>query len=246
MRTGILLGWLLLSMAAQAAPLLTVTEDWPPYTTLHNPQQADGAYARVVRIALQRSGLPDSIEVYPWARSLAQARVRPDTLLFAVARTSQRETQYQWLARLDTVAVYLWHRPGMASQSLAQARDCCNICTVRQDANLEALRAAGFGAAHLLQANSHADCLRLLQHGSVHYLALPGPLVKMLQQQQGLPADSLQRGPLLQRFDVYLAASHGTSPTIIQPLQRTLQQMQRSGESRRIIASTLLQATLPP
>lgn len=246
MRTGILLGWLLLSMAAQAAPLLTVTEDWPPYTTLHNPQQADGAYARVVRIALQRSGLPDSIEVYPWARSLAQARVRPDTLIFALARTRQRESQFIWLAQLDSVAVYLWHTPALARQTLAQARDCCNICTVRQDASMEALRARGFTSARILQSNSHADCLRLLQRGSVHYLALPSHPIQILLQQQELAAENLLRGPLLQRYPVYLAASLGTQARTVQTLRQQLQRMQGSGEQRRIIDNALHQASSQP
>ena len=246
MRSGILLVGLFLSLIAQAAPLLTVTEDWPPYTTMRNPQQADGAYARVVRTALQRSGLPDNIQVYPWARSLAQARLRPDTLLFALARTSQRESRFLWLAPLDTVAVYLWHSPGSSPQKLTQIRDCCSICTVRQDANLEALRESGFSMQRVVQANSNADCLRLLQHGSVQYLALPGPLLKILLEQQGLPEDSLQRGPLLQRYRLYLAASLGTEQRTVQTLRRQLQQMQNSGEQQRIILHALQQAGSRP
>lgn len=113
MRLLTLLGCLLLPLLAHSTPLLTVTEDWPPHNTLLDPQQADGAYARVVRTALQRSGLPSGIQVYPWARSLAHTTLRPDTLVFALTRTESRESQFIWVARLGEVAVYLWHKPGL-------------------------------------------------------------------------------------------------------------------------------------
>ncbi|MEQ6290136.1 transporter substrate-binding domain-containing protein [Vogesella sp. GCM10023246] len=245
MRPLILLGCLLLSMLAHSAPLLTVTEDWPPYNTLLDPQQADGAYARVVRTALQRSGLPSGIQVYPWARSLAHTTLRPDTLVFALARTESRESQFIWVARLGEVAVYLWHEPGL-NRNLHQARDCCSICAVRQDASEESILAAGFASSHLTQANNHADCLRLVRNGSIDYLVQSDPPLQMLLRQQGLAVDSLQRGPLLQRYTVYLAASRGTRPRVIRTLQRTLARMDASGESRKIITSTLKQAGIQP
>ncbi|MFC3532848.1 substrate-binding periplasmic protein [Vogesella facilis] len=246
MRPLILLGCLLSPLLASAAPLLTVTEDWPPYNTLHDPQQADGAYARVVRSALQRSGLPSSIQVYPWARSLAQTSLRPDTLVFALARTEERETQFVWIARLGEVAVYLWHRPGLPQHSLQQARDCCSICVVRQDASEQSMRAVGFAPPRLTVVDSHADCLRLVRNGSIDYLAQSAPPLQMLLRQQGQTRNSLRRGPLLQRYSVYLAASRGTRPRVVQVLQRTLQAMQARGESRKIITATLQQAGIQP
>lgn len=245
MRLLILLGCLLLPTLAHSASLLTVTEDWPPYNTLLDPQQADGAYARVVRTALQRSGLPSDIRIYPWARSLAHTSLRPDTLVFALARTASRESQFIWIARLGEVSTYLWQKPG-PNRNLFQARDCCSICTVRQDASEESIRAAGFASSHLTQANNHADCLRLVRNGSIDYLVLSYPPLQMLLRQQGLAADSLQRGPLLQRYTVYLAASRGTRLQVIHALQHTLARMEESGESREIIASTLQQAGIQP
>lgn len=245
MRALFLLGCLLLPSLAHSESLLTVTEDWPPYNTLLDSQQADGAYARVVRTALQRSGLSSRIRVYPWARSLAHTTLRPNTLVFALARTESREHQFIWVARLGEVTMYLWHRPGL-NRNLLQARDCCSICAVRQDASEESILAAGFPSSHLTQTNNHADCLRLVHNGSIDYLVQPYPPLQMLLRQQGLEVDSLQRGPLLQRYSVYLAASRGTSPAVIRALQRTLTRMETSGESRKIITTTLRQAGIQP
>lgn len=85
-----------------------------------------------------------------------------------------------------------------------------------------------------------------MRNDSIDYLAQSYPPLQMLLRQQGLPSNSLQRGPLLQRYTVYLAASRGTRPRVIHSLQRVLARMDASGESRMIIASTLQQACIQP
>lgn len=248
MRSLFLLGCLLYYTLCHAVALQTVTEDWPPYNTLLNAQQADGAYARVVRIALQRSGLPSDIQVYPWARSMAQTSLRPDTLLFALARIASREDQFIWIGKLDELDVYLWRKPGQQTgqHTLQQIRDCCSICTIRRDASEDILRQHGFDNRQLIVANNHTDCLRLVRSGTVDYLALPYPPLQMLLRQQGQAVDSLQRGPLLLHYSVYLAASRGTRPRVIQSLRDELARMARNGESRKIIAGTLQQVGILP
>ncbi|WP_174875851.1 substrate-binding periplasmic protein [Vogesella oryzae] len=248
MRANFMLFGLLLPLAAAAAasPLLTVTENWPPYSTLRDAQIANGAYARVIRTALLRNHLPSEIHVYPWSRSLAQTALRPDTLVFALARTPSRESRFIWVAQLGQDSVYLWHKTGRSQQTIDQIRDCCSICTVQQDASEESIRETGFKTSRLIIASSYADCLRLVHNGSIDYLAQSSPSLQFLLQQQGMATDSLQRGPLLKRYTLYLAASRGTRPKLIHSLRQTLLQMNANGESNKIITSTLQQAGINP
>ncbi len=103
----LLAGWLLLLSGISAygqqadKELMVVTEPWPPYNTFSNDDTADGAHALIVQRALALSGLQAQTGVYPWARAMALAQSRPNTLLFSLARTPERENKFIWIGKLS-------------------------------------------------------------------------------------------------------------------------------------------------
>ena len=53
-------------------------------------------------------GHADNIRVLPWARAVKNIDHKPDHILFAMARTAEREMKYQWVGPLFLDSVYLF------------------------------------------------------------------------------------------------------------------------------------------
>jgi polar amino acid transport system substrate-binding protein len=236
--------WLLLWLPANAQPpLLVVTEPWPPYNTFSNDETADGAHALIVQRALAHSGLTASISVYPWARAMALTETRPNTLLFSLARTAEREDRFIWLGRLSQTQQFLWHldSPGAANLSLQQIMHCCSICTVRKDVSEETLRQQDSdNRLQLVLTGSHHDCLRMLRSGSVQYMAGSAYRIQATLLYAGLQGSLLQRATAIAPPRIlYLAANKGTPAGTVRKIQAAMQQLQDSGESERILQQVL-------
>lgn len=232
---------LLLSGLCRAAelPLQTVTEVWAPYNTYSSEQTADGAHALAVQQLLQGAELPDSISILPWARSMGLALNRPNTLIFSLARTPERENHFIWLARLSSVQQFLWQaaKSTAQAQTLPEAADCCQVCTLRKDISETHLRAAGLQVnKQLILADSHADCLRLLRSGKIDFMAGSVARIEYLLHAENLPSDTLKRSiPLATPNPLYLAANLQTDKKILDKLRQQIKLMENSGELQRLI-----------
>lgn len=222
--------------------LIAVTEPWAPYNTFSNDETPDGAHGLIVQRALALSGLNATISVYPWARAMALAQNRPNTLLFSLARTQERESRFIWVGRLSQTQQFLWRLPtSHHNNSLQQIIACCSICTVRKDVSEESLREQDKAQRlQLILTGNHHDCLRMLRSGSVHYMAGSPYRIKSTLQQAGLPASTVQRdAAIAPPRELYLAASLETPATTVRKLQLAMQHLQESGESERLLQQVL-------
>lgn len=225
--------------------LIAVTEPWAPYNTFSNDETADGAHALIVQRALTLSGLQAPIYIYPWARAMAMTQNRPNTLLFSLARTPEREARFIWLGKLSQTQQFLWRLPtGTETGSpkkLQQIIACCSICTVRKDVSEESLREQDKDQRlQLVLLGHHNDCLRMLRSGSVQYLAGSPYRIKSLLQQASLPAGLLYRETAISApRELYFAANLNTPAQTVRKLQQAMQQLQESGESERLLLQVL-------
>lgn len=234
-------------VAAQqsSTELISVTEPWAPYNTFSNDETADGAHALIVQRALALSGLQAPIHIYPWARAMAMTQNRPNTLLFSLARTPEREARFVWLGKLSQTQQFLWRLPATpeseSPRKLQQIIACCSICTVRKDVSEESLREQDKAQQlQLVLSGHHHDCLRMLRSGSVQYLAGSPYRIRSLLQQAGLPLGMLHREAAISPArELYLAANLDTPATTIRKLQQAMQQLQESGESERLLQQVL-------
>ena len=65
--------------------------------------QLTGMSIEIVREIQRRLGVNDAIQVVPWARGLNKLDHEPNTMLLTMARTPERESQYQWIGPVVVV-----------------------------------------------------------------------------------------------------------------------------------------------
>lgn len=152
-----------------ATPLRVVTELSPPHQTMQNGQVA-GLSTALVKAVLTEAKLDAQIEMYPWARSLRIARSRPNVLIYNIARTAERETEFHWIG---TVAAYqfgfvaLSHRNDIKIAKLQDAK-ALTIAVQRDDLSANFLMNNGFVLGQqLVLAADITESWQLLLNGKV-------------------------------------------------------------------------------
>lgn len=97
MKNILIVVFLLFTSTAQCNEddLKVVTENWPPFIV--KGSEISGIVTNNVREILAYTDIKYSINVYPWARSLHLAKTNPNTLIYSIIRTKQREAQFNWL-----------------------------------------------------------------------------------------------------------------------------------------------------
>ena len=100
----------------QALKIRVLTEDTFPIQYLENGKIL-GPSTELVRSVLNEANIPYSIEILPWARAYNVALTQPNTMIYSLARTEQREDLFQWIGSVMRLNYYL---VGMESLKLSQ------------------------------------------------------------------------------------------------------------------------------
>jgi len=228
---GLLLCLWQTAMADPILHLLVVTENTTWLSTVDEQGNVAGHNTLQVKDILSRAGLQADIQVLPWARAYSMAEHRPNTLIYSIARTSQRENHFIWLGvltHMQRVFYRLASDTRLAPQSVNEIRSCCKVCVVNHDVEEEFLMQSGFDSRHYISVNNALDCPRLLQTGAAQLLVTDPQQLHAELLRLKLPADTFQ--PVLalpEGEDLYLAASLHTDPHLIQQIQEAM----RSGRA---------------
>ena len=91
----------------QTLPLRIVTEHLAPFHYLNQEQKVVGLLSNRLLPILQNLEPGLKIELLPWSHAYELATRRPNTLLFSVIRTPERESKFVWLSRLLEVNTIL-------------------------------------------------------------------------------------------------------------------------------------------
>ncbi|KTD91938.1 MULTISPECIES: transporter substrate-binding domain-containing protein [unclassified Pseudoalteromonas] len=80
-------------------PLLVVTELAPPNQVLIDGT-VQGQGTQYIRDIFKQAGLTPDIQMYPWARAYKMASEEKNTFIYSIARTAERENQFQWVGEI--------------------------------------------------------------------------------------------------------------------------------------------------
>lgn len=131
------------AVQAKEIELNIVTEDWPPF--IINKSEISGIVTNKVKEIFKYTDIKYGIDVYPWARSFHIATTAPNTLIYSIFRTKQREKQFHWFCPI--------HKPTSIYAYKLASND------IKID-SIESLRSAVIGI--MRGDNSHSY---FLQHG---------------------------------------------------------------------------------
>lgn len=149
-----------------------LTEDYPPFNYRHG-KQLEGISVDLLRSIWQRTGTPEQpVELLPWARAYHELKLYPDTVLFAVAKTMDREPQFKWACPIVATRYVLFAPKAseITIESTAQLNSY-TIGTIRADVGEQALLSLIEERLNILSNVNMRPNLELMDKGRVHMIA---------------------------------------------------------------------------
>lgn len=143
--------------STQTLKIKVVTEDTFPIQYLENGKIL-GPSTELVRSVLDEANIDYTIEVLPWARAYNIALNEPNTMIYSLARTEQREALFQWIGSVMRLNYYL---VGMESLKISQpitleSLKKLRIGVIRDSATEQHLIALGFKNLYIVSKPSQS------------------------------------------------------------------------------------------
>lgn len=226
------------SFAAEECRLRLLAEDGPPFNFpgVNGPQ---GYTVDIVRELLARTGCQGEITFLPWPRAYDEALNKPDTVLFTITRTPEREDLFRWVGPIASLTWSLFALPQsrLKVRSLEEARALSGISTYRADVREQYLRGLGF--ANLHSAANFENSVEMMLQGHVPAVIADSPGISHYLRQRGLPQESVENIFTLRTIDLYIAFSLQSAPHLGERWQRAFGHMLEDGTCERIRAKWL-------
>jgi len=245
---GRMLVWAAMSAGAPvgAQTVQALTEEWPPFNYLEGDKPA-GYAVDVARCVFERSHVSYTMAVYPWARAYETAQHAPNTMLFTIARTPDREELFRWIGPIAPRNVYLFklkRRTDIRVESLGDVRRYV-VGVSRNDASEQYLRSQGFSEGTNLDfAPRGITQLRKLEAGRIDFVTGTELSTAYYARSNGIDPGAIERSLLLvSQGGYYLAVSRSTDATLFDRLARGFDECQRNDNLTRLMQPYLAPAT---
>lgn len=230
------IGWMLTTLALaagmQAHALELMTEDDPPHNMLHDGKLAGIATDKLAE-AFRRAGVPQHMELVPWARAYQSALTQPGFCAFSAARTAEREPLFKWIGPVAAMDWVLYARADgkPVPAKLEDARSKM-VGGYLQDVISVWLAEQGY---QVDTASSDASNPRKLLAGRIDYWASSRPRATALLAKENLAGRIV---PVLTfgHTDLYLACNQSTSDEVVKKLNQALRVMKDDGTAAKIEA----------
>ena len=226
----------LLSMLAQtanAADLQLLTDYHPP---LHFQQgeQLVGFGVDIVRALAKTTGDQIHLQQVPLLRALRMASDTPDTGVFTVLRTDERDNRYQWVGPLIEVetALYAQDNRQPRVRSLHEADRAGRITVPRKWLVYSYLQKQDLN--NLYGVETPEQMMRLFSLGRTDFVVTDTLSFASLAREQGMEPGRLQYQIPLMKQDTYIAFSPQTDPRQVARWQRALDSLRADGRLEQI------------
>lgn len=219
-----------LSTAALAnTPQRVVLELSPPHQTLENGKVA-GLATAVMDELLAKAALQPAYEIYPWARAFRIASTTPDVIIYNIARTPQRESQFEWIGEVTRYRfgfLKLATRPDIQVERLADVQRYL-VGAQREDFVAAWLRDYARQPAQQLQLQPDVlETWRLLVNGKIDLMVDdPNAIDDMLSKHQLKRSDiEFVFFPPELELRTWVAVKKGSDPRLVRRLKQAHQQI---------------------
>ncbi|MCP3955286.1 MAG: transporter substrate-binding domain-containing protein [Desulfobacterales bacterium] len=235
--------YLLVCFPAWAQPIQIVTEEFPPYNyTLDG--KVTGLSTEVVQAVVVLLDIPSDINVYPWARAYIIAQQDPNTLIFSIARSADREHLFQWVgpvAPVQTCLFALKERSDIQFNSLEEARQYYIITQLKGRTAQRLVKLGFVEGKNLFSTISVSGAFLMLRSGRGDLLGYPELVMYHAIKKTDLKPEKTVRKVYCfsEVSELYAAFSLQTSPEVVKAFQNGLATIKENGTYQKILEKYL-------
>jgi polar amino acid transport system substrate-binding protein len=227
---------IVLSPAHARAELKIMTEKLPPFNFEENGEVV-GISADLLLLAMEEAGQPaprSAIQVFPWARAYTTVQREPNTVLFSMARTEQREPLFQWVGPIYDLTIGLIARRdrNIVLNSIADAGQY-TIGTIRDGAPEQLVIAGGYPLEKLDRLTDPSLNLKKLEAGRIDLFAFNVPTTFFMMRQAGMDPGDYEVVYTLKKAALFYGFHKDTDPELIRKLNTAVSDLKQPDETGR-------------
>lgn len=209
--------------------LMVFTENSPPNHYAENGKVLGAVTERVRNIVL-RAGYEADFKVFPWARAVLNTQRHSRALIFSIARTPEREQQYQWITPVTQFKLGILTLSGRSDIHFNDWSELTSLSVAAQRGDIAEkwLKERGFEEGKNLISCADIICSwKELKRGTVDFIIEDPELIEETARLVDMQSDSVQIHRLIPELsiDAYLAASPQMPPAIVARLRRAASDM---------------------
>ncbi|KPH58012.1 transporter substrate-binding domain-containing protein [Pseudoalteromonas neustonica] len=164
------------------AKLHVVTENFPPAQYLDENDRLVGYVADKVRLVLDQAKIDYTLSVNNWSTVFNTALRDPQTCIFSVVRSSERENKLFWVAEIAELKTYLYalDSKNITITELNDAKKM-NVAVLKDNYSHQYLRSQGFeDGKNLMLINSFDNIFKIIKNrkSSIDLVVLPEQRVR--------------------------------------------------------------------
>ena len=150
---------------AEHKRITVVTEELAIGYRDKNDQKNMGITAIFVECLLREMNAHYEVKILPWSRALVYAKIKPNTLIFPIARTEDRESDYIWIGKVFPADYRLYKLKNRGDVIVNTLEDAKEYRIGVNNNNVIHRYLSSKGAKKLEAVNSDAQNLKKLMHG---------------------------------------------------------------------------------
>ncbi|WP_120498209.1 ABC transporter substrate-binding protein [Kiloniella sp. EL199] len=220
---------------SKASDLQFLTENYPPFNYLEN-DELKGIGADIVKALGNKLGIEKTPRVLPWKRAYKTALTKPNTGIFSISRTKDREDLFQWVGPLFSVRDYIFVKRNFdfTGQNISDLKKIPSIGTQAEGAVHKALEKMDFNNLTLIYQVSRQ--LDLLLTNRVSALQVSDLAMSFDLQKNSLSFSQVKPIAILSQADLYLAFSKNTPAAEVDRWQKALNELIKEGKHAAILS----------
>jgi len=203
-----------------------VTEEYYPLNFVDNGtlQGISVDLMEEILIRLGSDADRSSFEVLPWSEAYERARTIPNTVLFTLSRTPERENDFLWAGPFFTDRDFLFTNEGV---NLSDAGDIAalKIAVVKEDRSIFSSLKAGADEKNLVEVMTAEEAISMVDSGSADAFAygeFPGQ--KVIAKYAADPS-RFARTKEIGSFEDYFAFNRDTPEEFVSSVNDTLKEL---------------------
>ena len=211
-----------------------MSEELPPWNYTENGSPT-GVTVEIVREILKIINHPDTIAIYPWARADRMTKDGRDNILFTMARTPEREPDFNWIGPIATEKTYFYKNKDskLHLENLSDAGDSYIILVTRAFPEQNFLLSKGFNNLYIAQKSIKS--FQMLVQNKADLVVSGEFTAKYFINKNLIDGALIERVNIeLLKSDLYIAFSKNIPSNEIIKWQNALNQLKKSGKYDQI------------
>jgi len=219
--------------------LVIATEDYPPISFKNKNNKADGLASDVAYIIMKKLNMTQEIHVWPWIRDYKLLRIRPNYLVFSVARTKERDKLFQWVGPIYSMntGFYTKKDSKLEINNLEDAKKLNKIGTYFKSFDEQYLKSKDF--FNLESTRNNILNIKKMMIGRFDVITATNVTIKAMLQKAGYKMNDVKNIYTFMTTGVYFAFSKDVPFEVVNAWRKEFEILRNNGQLKNIRAKWL-------